>query len=146
MPDLSHLQAIVAESTTLTLATLDPDGTPRATPLFFAADDGLNLYFLSDPDSQHARNLRRDPQAAVGLYPRVTDWRQIRGLQMKGRVDVVPQGEHDACMAIYRARFPFLAELPEAVSGSKLYCFAPGWIRLVDNRQGFGHQQEWRLP
>ena len=38
----------------MVLATRMPDGTPRATPVFFAADPSLRLVFLSDPKSVHS--------------------------------------------------------------------------------------------
>ncbi len=145
-PDLEAVRALLTETRALTLATLDPDGAPRATPLFFAFQPDLALLFLSDPDSAHMRNLARDPRAAVGLYPEVADWQEIRGLQMKGVVALVPQAERKAAMAVYQARFPFLEALAEAVEAAGLYRFIPRWVRLIDNRRGFGFHQEWALP
>jgi len=36
--------------------------------------------------------------------------------------------------------------LEEMVARNALYVFQPRWIRLVDNRRGFGFKQEWTLP
>lgn len=145
MIDLETLMTVTSETTTLTLATLDPDGTPRATPLFFAVDEALRLIFLSERESQHAQNLARNPQAAVGLYPEVRDWEQIRGLQLKGRVEAVPDLEADEALDCYRTRFPFIRALHEIVTRSAVFRFQPSWARLIDNRQGFGYHQEWRF-
>ncbi len=146
MPDLPALQALLAETHVLTLATLDPDGAPRATPVFFAADERLDLIFLSDPSSPHSRNLERDPRAAAALYPEVDDWRHIRGLQLRGRVRALESLARQDGLAIFNRRFAFVAQLPEALAGSAVYRFSPGWVRLIDNRRGFGYHQEWRLP
>ncbi|MEW6567163.1 MAG: pyridoxamine 5'-phosphate oxidase family protein [Chloroflexota bacterium] len=145
MLDRAALLALLGETPTLTLATINPDGTPRATPLYFAYDLELSLYFLSDPSSQHCLNLKQDGRAAAALYPASSDWRELRGLQLQGRVTVLEGSRRQQALDLYRARFPFLAELEAAVRASGLYCFTPTWVRLIDNRRGFGHQQEWTL-
>ena len=146
MPDFSPVLALLAESRCLTLATLDPDGRPRATPLFFAFDDQACLFFLSDRESQHSRNLRRDSSAAASLYPEVADWHEIRGLQIRGFASAVPASEREPALALYTTRFPFAGELNGIVSRSETYRLHPTWVRLIDNRQGFGHKREWNLP
>jgi uncharacterized protein YhbP (UPF0306 family) len=134
--------AIMAEADTLALATVDPDGRPRATPLMFAADEDLRPLFLSDPSTQHVRNLERLSETALAIYPPIDDWRMIRGLQLKGHSRAVSNAEIDAAMEVYSRRFPFVSELEDAVATSRLYRFTPDWVRLIDNRQGFGFKQE----
>jgi len=132
---------------TLTLATCGSDGTPHAAPVYFAADDGLRLYFFSDPGSQHSLDLNQDPRAAAAIYPECDGWQEIRGLQLHGEAHQVPPGsEWETAWALYAARFPFVDELKAAVSRNALYVFIPHWVRLVDNRRGFGFKQEWTLP
>lgn len=145
MPDLSPILALLAETQALTLATLDPDGRPRATPIFFAFDDRADLIFLSDPQTQHCRNLEREPSASAALYPEVSDWRGLRGLQIKGVASSVPASDREAALSQYTARFPFVLELTDVVSQSEVYRLRPTWVRLIDNRQGFGYKREWTL-
>lgn len=142
--DRAALTELLEETAALTLATLDPDGAPRATPLFFAADD-LALIFLSDPASQHCQNLQADPRCAAAVVPDVTDWRALRGLQLRGRARRVRAAETPRALHLYLRRFPFAADLAQAVSAAAPYTFLPDWIRRIDNRQGFGFQQEWQL-
>jgi uncharacterized protein YhbP (UPF0306 family) len=143
--DLSPILALLTETHDLTLATLDPDGKPRATPLFFAFDDQATLYFLSERDTQHCRNLEREPFVAAALYPDVSDWRQLRGLQIKGLAAAVPTPDIEAALAIYIDRFPFVSDLEQVVSQSEVYRLRPKWVRLIDNRHGFGYKREWSL-
>ena len=145
VPDLTPVLSLLAETHSLTLATIDPDGRPRATPLFFAFDDQAGLFFLSDRETQHCRNLRRDPSAAASLYPEVADWREIRGLQIRGLASAIPASERAPALALYTTRFPFLGELNTIVSRSEIYRLRPTWVRLIDNRQGFGYKREWNL-
>lgn len=141
--DLAPLFDLLAETTTLTLATLDPDRTPRATPLYFALTADVDLVFLSDPKSPHAANLARNPQAAVAAYPEVADWREIRGVQMKGVVELLEGEPAAGALEAYGARHRFLAEVPAVWQAMRVYRFRPGWARCIDNRRGFGFRQEW---
>jgi len=139
-PDLLSLS-------TMTLATSGPSGEPHAAPVYFAAAETLYLYFFSDPHSQHSLDLARDARAAAAIYPECRDWRDIRGLQLHGEVHPVPPGlEWDAAWVLYAAKFPFVSGLKAVVERNVLYAFTPRWVRLVDNRRGFGFKQEWDLP
>jgi uncharacterized protein YhbP (UPF0306 family) len=142
--DQQALIALLEETPVLTLATLHPNGSPRATPLYFA-HRGLTLVFLSDPASLHCQNLQADRRCAVALYPPVTDWRQLRGVQMRGTAALVDGAEAAAALNIFALRFPFVGQLPQALAQAKPYRFTPDWARRIDNRQGFGFQQEWSL-
>jgi PPOX class probable F420-dependent enzyme len=50
------------------LATVLPDGSPHSVPLWVGTLDD-RIVFLTGPDSQKARNLRRDPRVALSLAP-----------------------------------------------------------------------------
>ncbi len=127
----------------MTLATRGPDGEPHAAPVYFAAQAGGPFYFFSDPASQHSQDLATDPRAAAALHPLVAGWQEIRGLQMRGEVNAVaPGAEWERAWQLYREKFPFVEKLKEAVASSQLYAFTPRWIRLVDNRKGFGYKEE----
>ncbi len=48
------------------LATISADGTPLLTPLWHARD-GDELWFVIEPESPKARNIRRDPRATYAV-------------------------------------------------------------------------------
>jgi uncharacterized protein YhbP (UPF0306 family) len=132
---------------TMTLATTGPDGEAHAAAVYFAAGEDLKLYFFSAAGSQHSLDLKMRPQAAAAIYPEVTGWQAIRGLQLRGRAETLPPGEEwQAAWEIYTGKFPFVKALKAIVASNELYVFTPGWLRLVDNRGGFGFKQEWNLP
>ncbi|HSF81225.1 MAG TPA: pyridoxamine 5'-phosphate oxidase family protein [Anaerolineales bacterium] len=135
---------------TLTLATCGLDGEPHAAPVYFAArlpvlvGKSPQLYFFSDPDSQHCLDVSANPRAAAACYPECQGWQDIRGLQMRGQVRLIEYGtEWEHAWACYTAKFPFVKTLRAIVARNALYVFVPHWIRLVDNRRGFGFKQEW---
>jgi uncharacterized protein YhbP (UPF0306 family) len=137
----------------MTLATASPVGEPHAAAVYFAArlpgqDEetlaALRLYFFSSPHSLHSQHLAANPHAAAAIYPACEGWQDIRGLQLRGVVRIVPPGvEWDEAWAIYSARFPFVSQLKAIVAQNSLYVFIPAWLRLVDNRRGFGFKREW---
>ncbi len=148
MPHTNPAVTSLFELSTLTLATVRADGRPHAAPVYFVADkeQPLRLYFFSSPDSQHSQDTAENIQAAAAIYPEGWGWEDIRGLQMSGRVKPVPRGqEWDRIWELYRGKFPFVNVLEEQVDQTQLYVFQPNWLRLVDNRKGFGYNQEWEL-
>jgi len=132
---------------TMTLATTGEECEAHAAAVYFAAGADLTLYFFSAAESQHSQDLVRRPQAAVAIYPEVSGWQAIRGLQLRGLVALVPPGtEWQIAWELYARKFPFVKGLKSIVANNALYAFTPRWLRLVDNRRGFGFKQEWDLP
>uniref|UniRef100_Q025J3 Pyridoxamine 5'-phosphate oxidase-related, FMN-binding n=1 Tax=Solibacter usitatus (strain Ellin6076) TaxID=234267 RepID=Q025J3_SOLUE len=129
---------LLKSESTLTLATCDRDGGPHAAPLFYLPEGG-RLYWFSSARSLHSRNLRRDPRASVTVYAATADWRNVRGVQMRGAARAVADRElRRTIAAAYTERFR-LGKLFQAVmSRSRLYCFEPCSIRYIDNTRGFG--------
>jgi uncharacterized protein YhbP (UPF0306 family) len=131
---------------TMTLATIGAEGQPHAAAVYFAADQALHFHFFSDPHSQHGQHINLNPRAAAAIYPECFDWQDIRGLQMHGKVFQLEDGHKwEDAWQIYQQKFPFAAGMKDIVARNRLYAFIPVWMRLVDNRQGFGFKQEWHL-
>jgi uncharacterized protein YhbP (UPF0306 family) len=130
---------------TLSLATVGVDGQPHSAPVYFVAGGDLRLYFFSDMQSQHSQDILCNPRAALSIYPECWGWKDIHGVQMRGEVYRVERGgEWDLAWEGYQAKFPFVTGLEEIVAQNSFYKFVPAWIRLVDNRKGFGYKQEWK--
>ena len=50
------------------LATVLPDGAPHSVPVWIGVHEG-QVVVMTGPESQKARNLRRDPRVAISLTP-----------------------------------------------------------------------------
>lgn len=132
--------------TTMTLATIGPAGEPHAAAVYFVSDEALNLYYFSEISSQHAQDIDHDPRAAVAIHVDVANWQEIHGLQIRGSTRAVKsRSEWQTVWQLYREKFPFVVDLKEVIATNQMYAFNPTWIRLVDNRQGFGYKQEWQV-
>lgn len=139
---------------TMTLATCGPGGDPHAAAVYFVAieiiQDQPNLqwrmYFLSDLTSRHAQDLSHRPQVAAAIYPQSQGWKDIRGLQIRATAYIVESGnEWQQAWEAYRLKFPFVTGMEAIVARNTLFGLKPSWVRLVDNRKGFGYKHEWTL-
>jgi uncharacterized protein YhbP (UPF0306 family) len=131
---------------TMTLATTDSNGMPHAAPVYFVHDNDLHFFFFSEKDSQHSRDIVHKSDVAGAIYPQCFDWRDIKGLQLRGKSHIVntPSQWHTVWNK-YREKFPFVRSLKTQIAKNRLYILNPSWIRLVDNSRGFGFKQEWDL-
>jgi len=137
------IRAFLEQQSTLTLATVDSDGSPQAAPLFYVSDDALNLYWLSSPASRHSLNLVARPRVAVVIYPAVWAWTAIRGLQIEGESRAVPDAlQREIILARYRQKFTLPPEFSPLIEQSALYTLRPAWIRWLDNGVSFGYKVE----
>jgi PPOX class probable F420-dependent enzyme len=94
------VRAAVESTSIAHLATVLPDGSPHSIPLWVSTLDD-KIIFLTGPNSQKARNLRRDARVALSFAPvdnpyepvilrgRVVDW--IDGDEGWALVDQIAQ-------------------------------------------------------
>ncbi len=138
--------AFLTAHNTLALATAGPDGTPHAAAVFYAVDDDLTLYFLSEPKTLHAQHIGAGARVAATIEENNQDWKSIQGLQLHGWAAPCAGEEEEHARAVYAARFPFVARaetLAGPLSRARYYQITPTWMRLIDNTLGFGHKEEW---
>ncbi len=153
--ELERVKAFLDAHNTMTVATVGSRGEPQAAAVFYAADERLNLYFLSSASSRHSQNLLRDARVAATIYADGQAWQAIRGVQIEGAVELVEDVTMQAQAArTYAGRYDFVRGLlndggdgPVALRGpvasSRFYLLRPVWMRLIDNTLGFGHKEEW---
>lgn len=149
------VRAFLAAHNTLTLATINGDGSPHASDLFYVYEDAA-FYFLSDPASRHAQNLARAPRVSATIHGNARGWQDIRGVQIIGAAArVTKRVERARAFAAYLAKYAFVGEaLPrvemlgrahEIFGVVELYKIAPRWLRWIDNAQRFGHKEEFKM-
>ena len=64
----AHARLILEQTCYGVLATAAADGTPWATPVWFANDDLDRLYWLSWPGSRHSELIDQRPDVAVTVF------------------------------------------------------------------------------
>jgi hypothetical protein len=143
---ISYLQS----HNTMTLATCSGDA-PWAATVFYASEE-FRLYFFSAPESRHCQNLAANPHVAATVQEDYKDWREIKGIQLEGKVVAVESVlEKAKAMTAYARKYPAVIKLfTNPASGVfykaflkvKFYCVVPERIFYIDNEQGFGKRQE----
>lgn len=163
--------AYLKDHNTMTLATSLGD-RPWAAALFYASD-GLNLYFLSDPETLHVHNMAANPKVAVTINEDYHDWKKIKGIQLEGEGKlIIDEGELAKAVAVYVDKYPFVAtylkvimspfagiarfldrfieKLPfptplPSTAPTKFYKITPHRAWFIDNEIKFGHREEFPL-
>ena len=77
----------IGECRNLQFATLNKDGSPHQTTLWFAMDDGA-IFFDSYAKAQKAVNVLRDPRVSL-LFEKGIEYSELRGVTVNGRAEVV---------------------------------------------------------
>ena len=52
----------------LVLGTVEPDGRPRLSPVFFTPARYRDFYWVSSPDARHSRNVRARPDVQIVVF------------------------------------------------------------------------------
>ncbi len=103
-------EAFIEERRSLQVCTLNKDGSPHLTTLWFAVVDG-DIVFETFTKSQKIVNLRRDPRIAVLLEDGVL-YHELQGVSINGRAELHddPEVVHPYALAVMRRNQP---EIPE---------------------------------
>ncbi|GAA3809299.1 hypothetical protein GCM10022226_32050 [Sphaerisporangium flaviroseum] len=61
-------RAIIDGNLYMTLATADGDGRPWASPVFYAAAEHTQFYWVSAPEATHSQNLAQRPEVSIVIF------------------------------------------------------------------------------
>ena len=148
--EMMNRQRVMVLSTYGTYGT-EEEGTAEsswAAPVYFVHEwqpGKLMLYFQSSPNSLHVRHLCAQPMQSAAIFEDHPDWHQIKGLQMRGKVQEVQYSDLGDVQQRYLQKFPWAEPLIAKASqnGSSIRWFTLHVWELyqVDNRLGFGRRK-----
>ena len=90
----TELEAFVAEPHVAMMVTLNEDGSPHVAPIWYEHRDGRYMVWTSH-DTRRARNIARDPRAALGMASATRPYRYVTvegAASVRGH-DVLPDAE-----------------------------------------------------
>jgi uncharacterized protein YhbP (UPF0306 family) len=129
------LLRILRENPLCAVATVTPSGRAHVHICYFAISEELELFFLSETGSRHARNVRTNRSAAAAVAPSAQSWGgPDRGVQLFGSCSLVPPARASVAAATYAARFPAYLHLPSR-ERLRLYRLRPTALKLLDERE-----------
>lgn len=101
-PDLSAMvREVVDEVRYLVLGTIDVDGRPRVSPVYFTPHRYTDLYWVSHPGTHHSVNLGRDSRASGVVFDStVAPTGGARAVYVGGSAREVPADELEARCAV----------------------------------------------
>ena len=148
-------EELINQQSTMTLATAR-ESVAWAAPVYYVLFRSV-FYFFSDPKSRHILESMEGEQVSAAIYPSVTGWREIRGIQMSGLIQQMSPGlEAIQAIRAYLKKFPFTKEFFDSHQPLnlenfgkrfrvKLYKFSPALVFYLDNRIRFGFRAETKL-
>jgi uncharacterized pyridoxamine 5'-phosphate oxidase family protein len=77
----------------LVLGTVEDDGRPRLSPVYFVAARYEALYWVSSPDAQHSRNLRSRPDVQIVVFDSSRMPGEGEAVYVSARAREVPEDE-----------------------------------------------------
>ena len=98
---IEHAQSLLAHNAYLTLATVDAEGRPWTSPVYFAADGLTDFYWVSSPDAHHSRNLTARPAVSLVVFDSTVRPYHGRALYADGAAHELGPDELDRGLRVY---------------------------------------------
>ena len=89
--DEQEMEEFLTNGHTLIFSTIDKDGYPHSTPLWYVYMDGA-VYTRGRTPSQKAQNINRNPQVSA-LVESGERWRDLKAVMIRGRAEIVEDEE-----------------------------------------------------
>ena len=123
----------------MTLATVRPDGFPQATTVYYV-NDGLALYFATDPVSQKAANIMLNNKVSVAIAGETENANKLRALSLSGTAAKVTDSTrvHDLQIRLFKAVPQAKRFAPSSAQQLAIYSISPIVMSLVDYAAGYG--------
>jgi hypothetical protein len=77
----------------MVLGTVEPDGTPRLSPVFFTPARYRDLYWVSSPDARHSQNVRARPEVQIVVFDSSSDPGASEAVYVAATAREVPEDE-----------------------------------------------------
>ena len=138
---MNDIQDFIENHNTMTLATHGEKGVGAAAVFYAPSKECRSLLFVSNPKSEHMKNLENNITCAATIQEDGLKWEIIKGLQIKGSVIKAKENHWKT----YFKRFPYIEKdeiLSKALEKVSLYELQISWARLIDNEKEFGSRTE----
>ena len=142
---MKEISEFIEKHNTFTLATVKKHDVCAAALFYVSVDQGTSLIFVSNPKSEHIKNLDYSQKCAATIQENNLDWENIKGVQIKGNIMTAD----DKYWENYLTTFEYISKsetLAKAMKKVTLYKLEINWARFIDNAKGFGNKKEYEYP
>ena len=131
----------IGEHHILTIA-VSKNNEPYCATCYYVYLQELNKFvFTSDPDTRHIRDMvegnNHKAAGTIALETKIVG--KIRGIQFTGMISKLEGDQLKIARSAYLKRFPIARLIP----GLHLWVLEPDFIKMTDNRLGFGKKLVW---
>jgi hypothetical protein len=101
-PDLdAHARALIDANRYATLGTADADGSPWVSPVYYATDDYTAIYWVSDHEARHSRNIATGPRVSMVIFDSTVPTYHGRAVYLSGHATELSGPDLDRGIEIY---------------------------------------------
>lgn len=138
MPVDERIVKFIRKHHVMTIATV-ADGVPYCANLFYAYMADSNMFvFTSDAATRHYGEMLSGGTVAASVVLETRTVGNVQGLQLQGRATLAAGDMLERARSAYLKRFPYAV-----IADLTLWTFEPVFMKLTDNRLGFGKKLIW---
>lgn len=128
----------INEHHVLTLAT-SVDNNPWCANCFYTYLEDENCFvFTSDDDTKHVKDVLENADVAGSVVLETNVVGKIRGIQFRGKMERPGDDLKKKVQKAYLKKFPYAVLMK-----TSLWVLHPNYIKMTDNRLGFGKKLIW---
>jgi hypothetical protein len=91
LPELDAMaRRVIDANHYMTLATREPGGGPRVSPVYYTAARYADFYWVSSPEAQHSRNVEAAPAVAIVIFDSTTRAGESEAVYLDAVAERVP--------------------------------------------------------
>jgi nitroimidazol reductase NimA-like FMN-containing flavoprotein (pyridoxamine 5'-phosphate oxidase superfamily) len=91
----TQVREVIDANAYLVLGTVDADGQPRVSPVFFGVDGYRDVYWISSPEAVHSVNVAERPAVRAVVFDSTVRVGRARAVYLTGRARMVNDEELD---------------------------------------------------
>lgn len=135
-----RMRSFINDHHVLGLATV-ADNKPYCATMFYAFLEEHNAFVInSAEDTQHGTNMLKNNEVSGTIALETKIIGKIQGIQFCGQICRIEEFEHEVtARAAYFRRFPYAS-----FSQPQLWVIKLDFVKMTDNRLGFGKKLIWR--
>lgn len=128
----------INEHHVFTLAT-SVDNNPWCANCFYVYLEDENCFvFTSDNETKHIQDVAVNSKVAGSVVLETSAVGKIQGIQFRGTMEIPKDKFASKVKMAYLKRFPFTVLMK-----TSLWVLQPNYIKMTDNRLGFGKKLIW---
>ena len=140
---MDEVNKILDANSFCTISTVTGDGKPWASPVFFAYEDGPKIYWWSDQESTHSKNIKANNEVFITVFNSQVSENDAIGVYIKAKARPLDDVySRDKAIKFYNKRAKFFELTEENTSGNaptRLYIAEPEqiWLNSEGTKDGF---------